>query len=257
VAVLEDAGYRVRIPSRSLCCGRPLYDYGMLTLAKRLLRQILDTLRADIRAGVPVVGLEPSCVAVFRDEMGNLFPHEHDAQRLRAQVFTLAEFLERANYVPPTLPAKALVQGHCHHKSIMTMGADEKLFQRVGLDYELLDSGCCGMAGSFGFERDHYDVSVAVGERSLLPHVRAADPDTLIVADGFSCREQIAQLTGRRAVHLAEVLDHAIQRAAFGDGRLAGSQPAAPPSLMRTMLMTAGAVLVAGAAWHAMRRRAA
>ena len=211
VAVLEDAGYRVEIPPRSLCCGRPLYDFGMLDLAKRMLRQILDTLRPQIRAGMSIVGLEPSCVAVFRDEMCNLFPHDQDALRLKEQVFTLAEFLERAGYEPPTLAGKALVQGHCHHKSVMKMTADERLLDKLGLEYEILDSGCCGMAGSFGFERDHYDVSIKVGERMLLPRVRAAGPDTLIIADGFSCREQIVQTTSRRALHLAEVLELALR----------------------------------------------
>jgi Fe-S oxidoreductase len=211
VAVLEDAGYRVEIPTRSLCCGRPLYDFGMLDLAKRMLRQILDTLRPQIRAGMSIVGLEPSCVAVFRDEMCNLFPHDQDALRLKEQVFTLAEFLERAGYEPPTLAGKALVQGHCHHKSVMKMTVDERLLDKLGLEYEILDSGCCGMAGSFGFERDHYDVSIKVGERMLLPRVRAAGPDTLIIADGFSCREQIVQTTSRRALHLAEVLELALR----------------------------------------------
>jgi Fe-S oxidoreductase len=211
VEVLEDAGSRVILPPRVLCCGRPLYDFGMLDLAKGMLRQILDILRPQIRAGVPVVGLEPSCVAVFRDEMCNLFPHDQDALRLREQVFTLAEFLERAEYAPPPLSRRALVQGHCHHKSVMTLTADEHVLDRLGLDYEILDAGCCGMAGSFGFERSHYDVSLAVGERALLPRVRAADASTLIVADGFSCREQIAQTTGRRALHLAEVLQLALR----------------------------------------------
>jgi FAD/FMN-containing dehydrogenase/Fe-S oxidoreductase len=254
VTVLEAAGYTVSLPPRSLCCGRPLYDYGMLTLARRMLRQILDTLRPVIRAGTPVVGLEPSCVAVVRDEMGNLLPHDLEARRLRSQVFTLAEFLDRAGYAPPPIAGKALVHGHCHHKSIMTLTADEKLFQRLGLDTEIVDAGCCGMAGSFGFERDHYAVSVAVGEQSLLPRVRGAASDTLVVADGFSCREQIAQLTGRRALHLAEVIEGAIRGTLAADaGPLAETRPAPPRAL--AIVAAAGALLVATAAWQALRRR--
>jgi Fe-S oxidoreductase len=214
VEVLEAAGFSVTLPRRSLCCGRPLYDYGMLTLAKRMLRRTLDALRADIRAGVPIVGLEPSCVAVFRDELRSLFPHDEQAKRLAQQTFLLSEFLAHQveDYRPPQLHRRALVHGHCHQKALMTMESTEQVLAKLGLDFEILDSGCCGMAGSFGFEAgEHYDVSLKVGERVVLPAVRRAAPDTLIVADGFSCREQIAQATGRRPLHLAEVLQFAAQ----------------------------------------------
>jgi FAD/FMN-containing dehydrogenase/Fe-S oxidoreductase len=212
VEVLEAAGYRVAVPEKALCCGRPLFDWGMLDLNRYLLRQILETLKPQIEAGKPVVGLEPSCVSVFRDELGNLFPNDEDARRLGQQVFTLSEFLlkEVPNYQPPTLKRKVLVQGHCHHQSVMKMDCEQKLMQKMGLDFEILNAGCCGMAGAFGFEKDHYDVSIKVGERVLLPTVRQADPDTLIVADGFSCHEQIAQTTGRRPLHLAQVLQMAL-----------------------------------------------
>ena len=143
-------------------------------------------------------------------DVGNLLPHDEDAKRLGKQIFTLAEFLERRGYEPPVLYRKAIVHGHCHHTSVMKMDPDEKLLTKLGLDFEILDSGCCGMAGSFGFEADHYEVSVAAGERVLLPAVRSATEDTLVIADGFSCREQIAQLTDRRALHLAQVLRLAI-----------------------------------------------
>jgi len=209
VLALEACGFEVVIPSTHLCCGRPLYDYGMLVRAKRLLHTILSALRDDIRQGIPVVGLEPSCVAVFRDELCNLFPADMDAMRLKTQTFTLAELLEKkaADLVIPTLHSGALLHGHCHHKAIMTMSADERLMKRIGLDYELLDAGCCGMAGSFGYEKgQRYEVSVGAGELSLLPRVRSTKEDTLIIADGFSCREQIRQLTGRKALHTAEVL---------------------------------------------------
>src|SRR5262249_34944017 len=170
VEVLEAAGFQVVVPAASLCCGRPLYDSGMLDTAGRLLRQILDALRPQIRAGVPVVGLEPSCLAVFRDELVNLFPHDEDAKRLRQQAFLLSEFLEQKapDFRPPPLRRRAVVHGHCHHKAIMGMTAEEDVLKKLGLDVEVLDSGCCGMAGSFGFEREHYPVSVAVGELVLL-----------------------------------------------------------------------------------------
>jgi FAD/FMN-containing dehydrogenase/Fe-S oxidoreductase len=206
VEVLEDAGYQVTLPARPLCCGRPLYDWGMLKQAQRLWKQILETLREDIRAGVPVVGLEPSCVAAFRDELIGLFPHDADAKKLSQQTYMLSEFLDKVDYQPPKLKRKALLHGHCQHKAIMHMDAERALLDKMGLDYDLLDSGCCGMAGSFGFERDKYQVSVRAGERVLLPAVRQAAKDTLIITDGFSCQEQIAQGTDRGALHLAQVI---------------------------------------------------
>jgi Fe-S oxidoreductase len=208
VHVLETLGYRVLVPRRRLCCGRPLYDYGMLDTARGMLRRILDGLRPEIAAGLPIVGLEPSCVAVFRDELLNLFPTDEDARRLSRQTFMLGEFL--AEHELPAVRGRALVHGHCHHKAVIGFDSEAAVLTRLGLDVEVLDSGCCGMAGSFGFERAHYDVSMKVGERVLLPAVRAAAPDTTIIADGFSCREQIVQATGRRAWHLAEVVAAAL-----------------------------------------------
>jgi FAD/FMN-containing dehydrogenase/Fe-S oxidoreductase len=217
VEVLEAAGYEVLVPGPSLCCGRPLYDYGMLDLAKRLLRQILEELRPHIRAGIPVIGIEPSCIAVFRDELPNLFPHDEDAKRLAAQTFMLSEFLVREGWTPPKLERRALVHAHCHHRSVLDYEAEEKLLEAIGLDYERPDSGCCGMAGSFGFEAgEKYEVGKAAGERVLLPEVRKADADTLVVTDGFSCRTMIEQETDRRALHLAEVLRMAIREGPGG-----------------------------------------
>jgi FAD/FMN-containing dehydrogenase/Fe-S oxidoreductase len=212
VEVLEHAEYQVTIPEASLCCGRPLYDFGMLDKAKHLLNQILETLRPQIVAGTPVIGLEPSCVSVFRDEMPNLLAHNKDADRLKQQTFLLSEFLvKEADYHPPQLKRRAIVHGHCHHKSILKFDSEQELLKRLGLDFQVLDSGCCGMAGSFGFDAEKYDVSVKVGERVLLPAVRKADPKTLIIADGFSCFEQIEGLAGRKSLHIAEVLQMAIQ----------------------------------------------
>ena len=218
VEVLEAAGYRVLLPHANLCCGRPLYDFGMLDRAQSLLLNILDELAPEIEAGIPVIGLEPSCVAVFRNELLNLFPHDHRAQALSKQTFLLSEFLESElndrernhNAALPQLNRKALLHGHCHHKSLMKMSAEESLLHRIGIDFHSPAPGCCGMAGSFGFEHDKYEISMAIGELELLPAVRKAPADWLIIADGFSCREQIAQGTNRQALHLAEVLQMAL-----------------------------------------------
>jgi len=217
VEVLETAGFRVLLPHTQLCCGRPLYDFGMLDRAQSLLLKILDELSPAIAAGVPVVGLEPSCVAVFRDELLNFFPHDERAQALAHQTFLLSEFLELHTTPLPRFERKALLHGHCHHKSIMKMTAEESLLRRIGIDFQSPAPGCCGMAGSFGFERDKYDISMAIGELELLPAVRRAPADWLIVADGFSCREQIAQGTDRRALHLAEVLQMALHNESTPD----------------------------------------
>ena len=212
VDVLETAGFRVIVPQANLCCGRPLYDHGMLDRAQALLLQILDELSPEIEAGIPIVGLEPSCVAVLRDELLNLFPHDERAQALSRQTFLLSEFLETyAPHVPlPQLNRKAILHGHCHHKSLMKMTAEEAVLRRIGIDFHTPAPGCCGMAGSFGFEPDKYDLSIAIGELELLPAVRQAPADWLIIADGFSCREQIAQGSPRCALHLAEVLQMAL-----------------------------------------------
>jgi Fe-S oxidoreductase len=218
VDVLEAAGFRVAIPPRPLCCGRPLYDWGMLGRARSLLRQVLRTMQPEIAAGTPVVVLEPSCLAVFRDEALNLLADDHDARRFARQCLSLAEFLDREapQAVLPRVERRALVHGHCHQKAVMGLGSDARVLDRLGLRYELLDSGCCGMAGAFGFEKDKYDLSVQIGERVLLPAVRGAAADALILSDGFSCREQVAQGTGRRASHLAEVIAGALPGRASG-----------------------------------------
>jgi Fe-S oxidoreductase len=209
--VLKANGFSVRLPRTHLCCGRPLYDYGMLKTAMRMLRKIIHELRAEIRAGIPLLVMEPSCAAVFRDELKNMLPHDQDAMRLREQTFVLSEFLKSKNISLPRISKKAIVQMHCHHKAIFGAQTEQEVLKDLGLHFEVPDSGCCGMAGGFGYERDHYDVSLAVGERVLLPMVRAASPDTLLIADGFSCREQVRQTTGRKAVHLAEVIASAMQ----------------------------------------------
>lgn len=224
VNVLEAAGFEVVVPQAKLCCGRPLYDFGMLTLAKRFLRDIMETLSHEITAGTPIVGLEPSCVAVFRDELPALFPDDEQARALSKQVFTLGEFLDKhAPEMPlPKLYRKAILHGHCHQKAVIGMTAEASVLAKAGVEHETPDTGCCGMAGSFGFEREHYDISVKCGERVLLPAVQSAPRDTFIVTDGFSCREQIGQLTDRKALHLAELLDLALQTGSRGP---AGNEP--------------------------------
>ena len=206
--VLQSAGYSVAIPREALCCGRPLYDYGLLDRAKAYLQAIMHALSGPIDAGVPIVVLEPSCASVFRDELCNLFPTDPRALRLRSQTVLLSELLEsgRLPYRPPRLARRVLLHGHCHQKAVMKMGQEDTLLRKMGVTLDFPDSGCCGMAGAFGFEADKFGVSQAIGERVLLPAVRASSADDLIVADGFSCREQIEQATGRRPLHLAEVL---------------------------------------------------
>jgi FAD/FMN-containing dehydrogenase/Fe-S oxidoreductase len=204
--VLQHAGYDVTIPAKRVCCGRPLYDWGFLARAKKVLRETLDVLRDDLRAGVPVIGLEPSCISVFRDELLNLFPHDEDAKLLAKAAVTLSEFLVAEGVPLPQVNRKALVQAHCHHKSVMRFDAEERVLRGMGLQLEHPDSGCCGMAGAFGFAEEHYDLSMKLGERVILPLVRESADETLIIANGFSCREQIEQGTGRKTLHLAEVL---------------------------------------------------
>ncbi len=227
VEVLEWGGCRIELPPRPLCCGRPLYDFGFLGVARKMWLQVIDTLRPWLRDGVPIVGLEPSCVAAFRDELVNLFPNDMDAKRLAHSTFLLCEYMVRQRIAPPRLERRAIVHGHCHHKAVMHMDAEIAVLKAMGIDYELLDSGCCGMAGSFGFSKGKYEVSRRAGERVLLPSVRAVDDDTLIIASGFSCRQQIKQLTDREALHLAEVVRMAIHQDA-GVERGAGAVASGP-----------------------------
>lgn len=208
VGVLREAGFNVIVSQAHLCCGRPLYDFGMIDTAKAYLERILKALSQLMDAKLPIVVLEPSCASVFRDELCNLFPTDPRARRLRSQTFLLSEFLEHhaPGFRPRLLSRRVLLHGHCHHKALMQMKDEESLLRKMGADLQSLDSGCCGMAGSFGFERDKFELSQAVGQRVLLPAVRDAPPETLIISDGFSCREQIRQATGRRALHLAEAM---------------------------------------------------
>ena len=262
VEVLEQAGCKVEVLDRHLCCGRPLYDYGFLDMAKSYLQRNLQALDPYIAAGTPMVVLEPSCCSVFRDELHNLFPESSTARQLSENTFTLSEFLEKKvpAYQPPRVHRQAIVQGHCHHKAVMRLKEENSLMEKMDLDHRVLESGCCGMAGAFGYEDDKYPVSIACGERVLLPEVRKAPVSTIIVADGFSCKEQIAQETNRHALHLAEVLKL---------GMLEDNSPELYPedyfvkpreakqrrSMVRAAVAGALALSALGVAWLKFRRR--
>ena len=208
-SVLTAAGNSVEIPKKHICCGRPLYDFGFLNEARKYLLRILDEFTPQILAGIPVVMLEPSCASVFRDELTNFFPTDERAVRLSKQTVMLSEILANARpaWRPPLLTGRRIiVHGHCHQKALMTMNDEMALLKATGAEVEMLDSGCCGMAGPFGFEKDKFEVSQTLAERVLLPAVRTAASDTILVSNGFSCREQISQNTNRSAVHLSEVL---------------------------------------------------
>jgi Fe-S oxidoreductase len=232
----------------------------MLDTAKTLLQQTIAALRKPIRDGVPVIGLEPSCMSVFRDELPNLMFGDEDATRLHHQSFLLSEFLKDKveNYQPPQLRRRALVHGHCHQKALLHFESEVELLKRAGIECHVPGSGCCGMAGSFGYEADHYKVGLDCGERVLLPAVRNAAKDDLIVTDGFSCREMIGQETDRKALHFAQVLQMAIKDGPGGPARPSPENPyatLAPTAHVPVSIMAGGALLAgAGLAW-ALRSR--
>jgi FAD/FMN-containing dehydrogenase/Fe-S oxidoreductase len=208
-SILAGANYNVWLPREHICCGRPLYDFGFLTEARAYLERVMERFAPEIDAGRPFIFLEPSCASVFRDELRNFFPTSTRAQRLREQSFLLSDFLLRhsPDYQPPDLSGcSVILHGHCHQKSLMKMKSEVELLERTGAQVTLLDSGCCGMAGPFGYEKEKFVISQTLAERVLLPAIRAAAPDAILIADGFSCREQIAQNSPRRALHLAQVL---------------------------------------------------
>jgi Fe-S oxidoreductase len=206
--LLESLGFEVHIPSAPLCCGRPLYDWGWIAQAKALWRRTLNTLRDEICDGVPVIGLEPACTSAFRDELPNLFPSDQQAIALAKQTRFLSEFLTDCGITPPVAQSggRVLVQYHCHHHAILDKGVETELLRSLSGRVDVLDKGCCGMAGAFGYEAAKYTLSRTIAERGILPAIREADASTTILANGFSCREQIEQLGGRPTKHLAEYL---------------------------------------------------
>jgi FAD/FMN-containing dehydrogenase/Fe-S oxidoreductase len=256
VHVLEAAGWRVTVPRQSLCCGLTWISTGQLAVARRVLRRTVRALAPALRRGALVVGLEPSCTAVFRSDAGELLPGDRDVQRLGRQTVTLAEVLmdHTPGWQPPRVGGQAIAQTHCHQHAVLGYDADQALLRAAGVETDVLDAGCCGLAGNFGFEAGHYDVSMACAERALLPAVRDAAPETVVLADGFSCRTQIEQAgTGRTPAHLAEVL-----AAGLNGEPVAPSRPAPPSAAQYARLAGAGGAMVAvGAAAAAIARRRA
>ncbi|GAA3050312.1 FAD-binding and (Fe-S)-binding domain-containing protein [Streptomyces glomeratus] len=257
VRVLEDAGFRVAVPTTPVCCGLTWISTGQLTVAEKVLRRTLDVLGPYLEASTPIIGLEPSCTAVFRADAPELMPADQDVKRLAGQVRTFAEHLvhHAPGWQPPQLARQATVQTHCHQHAIMKFDADRELMRRAHLDADVLDEGCCGLAGNFGFERGHHEVSMAVAEQGFLPAVRAAAPDSLLLADGFSCRTQMEQGdTGRRALHLAEALALGLEGSLPSDHpeRLA-ERPAHPTRAARWATIAGAAALTATAATAAGR----
>jgi len=208
--VLTQAGFRVHIPKGHICCGRPLYDFGLLGAARRYLARVLDRMAREIEAGYPFIFLEPSCASVFKDELLELFPNDPRAQRLSQQAWLLADWLaaKAPEFATGRLTgAQVLIHGHCHHKAVFGGPANEiALLRQAGATVDIIQAGCCGMAGPFGFEADKFELSKTIAQDGLLPAVESAAPSTIFVADGFSCREQIAQLSDRKAMHFAELL---------------------------------------------------
>ncbi len=263
VEVLEDAGWRVLMPRQPLCCGLTWISTGQLDIAKRVLRRTVDALAEHVRAGGLVVGLEPSCTAVFRADMRELLPDDQDALRLAGHIVTLAELLREHTdgWRPPRLERTVIAQAHCHQHAVLGFEHDMALLRDMGADAEHLASGCCGLAGNFGFQPGHFEVSRDCAEQVLLPRVRAADPDTVVLADGFSCRTQVEQLDsgGRAAIHLAELLNAARRgERALGPLERVAAPRAAPPSLRAQVLAaigTAATAVLAAAGVAALARR--
>ncbi len=250
VEALEEAGFRVLMPEGHVCCGRPLYDYGFLDIARKYLRRTMNLLKDEIRQGTPVVGMEPSCLAVFRDELPNLFPHNEDADRLSKNAFHWAEFFMDRGLDVPHLERDALLWGHCHHKATGGIEPEQKLLEKMGLNVNEVKGGCCGLAGSWGFEQGKYDMSMDCGEIALLPAVRKAQADKIIIANGFSCKTQIEEASvGRKALHTAQVMKMARD---YGVSSYRGPRPERDipskpaPSLAVRIARTAAAV-IAGA----------
>jgi Fe-S oxidoreductase len=207
VRVLEDAGYSVRITEREVCCGLTWISTGQLDGAKKQLRATLAALEPALGAGMPIVGLEPSCTAVLRSDVAELLPADPRAEQVRLATRTLAELLAATpTWSPPRLDGvRGIAQPHCHQHAVLGWQADAALLASAGAQIDAV-GGCCGLAGNFGVERGHYDVSVAVAETALLPAVRAADPGAVVLADGFSCRTQLEQVGNTYSVHLAQLL---------------------------------------------------
>ncbi|MEU1956164.1 FAD-binding and (Fe-S)-binding domain-containing protein [Nocardia rhamnosiphila] len=207
VRLLNSLGYRVVVPRRQVCCGLTWISTGQLDGARARLRATLDALDEHVRAGGAVIGLEPSCTAALRADLPELLPEDPRSRPVAAAVRTLAEFLTaQPDWRPPRYPGRSLVvQPHCHHHSVLGFDSDRRIFAQMGVSVTEI-AGCCGLAGNFGMQKGHYEISVAVAGNGILPALENAEPDAVVVADGFSCRTQAAQLTARRGRHLAQIL---------------------------------------------------
>ena len=259
VEVLEDAGWQVTMPAESLCCGLTWISTGQLATAKKVLRRTVDMLTPHVQAGRFIVGLEPSCTSVFRSDAADLLGGDDRVARIAEKTVTLAELLtgHTPGWRPPRLDGiHAIAQVHCHQHAVLGWAADQQLLDDAGALAQPLASGCCGLAGNFGFEPGHLDVSTACAESVLLPAVRSAAPHTVVLADGFSCRTQIHELDsgGREAIHLAELLHRAaIGSLAPSSDLAAGDRPTLPRPATRAAAfgataVTAAALLAAAAA---------
>jgi Fe-S oxidoreductase len=241
-----------------LCCGLTRISTGQLKTGKKTLYRTVQALAPHVRAGGYVVGLEPSCTAVFRADAPELFPDDQDVRRLRDHTLTLAELLTQhtPGWKPPSLgPGRpVLAQVHCHQHAVMGWDADKALLTDAGAQVEHLETGCCGLAGNFGFEAGHGGVSRDIAERALLPRVRSAPEAAVLLADGFSCRTQIHELdsageggTGREAMHLAELLATAGNLSYDRPEHTAAARPARPSAAATAATLGAVAVGAAGA----------
>ena len=217
--VLAAAGCAVALPEQHVCCGRPYYDFGMLDRARATLERTLQVLGPQLERGLPVVVLEPGCLSVFRDELGELFPRDARAARLASLATSLGEFLLQKNW-QVEIGGQVLMHGHCHQKALWGTAAAATLLQRAGCEVLAPDTGCCGMAGSFGYRPQFYDTSKRIAELALLPALEAA-PQAAVLASGFSCREQIESLGARPTLHLAELLARALPASALSCPRCA------------------------------------
>ncbi|MGO4187403.1 FAD-binding and (Fe-S)-binding domain-containing protein [Pseudarthrobacter sp. TAF60_1] len=214
VEVLEALGYRVVLPAGQVCCGLTWHSTGQLDIAKRVITQTLNALGPALDANMPIIGLEPSCTVMLTDEITELLPDDPRAAKLASQVVTLADIVATHQGPWPfgEINIKAISQVHCHQEAKGSYDPDKAVLQKLGVDTDIIESGCCGLAGNFGFEPGHWDVSQALGERELFPKVRGKDGGTIVLADGFSCRTQVTQGTGAEASHLAEVLKLALDQ---------------------------------------------
>jgi Fe-S oxidoreductase len=220
--VLTKAGYHVHLPRalegrRPLCCGRTLLSVGLVDEAKKEAKRVIGALRSYVERGIAIVGLEPSCLLTLRDEFKAMLPGD-ESNALSEQAMLFEEFIARESdgdhlrlSLAPVQWPRALLHGHCHQKAFGAMAATERTLRMVpDLKVEVIESSCCGMAGAFGYEAEHFDISNRMGELSLLPAVRAAANDTVIVADGFSCRHQIRDGAQREATHIVRILQSAL-----------------------------------------------